>query len=363
MIARLIAAAALLAAALIPTCTKPDSWFFRVQVGILSALRAASPPTPPADTNPHKSVFMWAGFTPAAAAEQFHVVTTIKPIHSLAAAIMEGAGAPTLLVDGTASPHTFALKPSAARAILDAAVFIRTSPAIEPFTARIVETLPAPVTLVTLADTPGLTLLDRRTSPTFEPHDHGHDDHLDHDDDGHVDHDHIEVKDGHIWLDPRNAALMADKIAAVLSTRDPAHAEVYAANTSRLKSRLAALETELASELAPLKSRPFIVFHDATQYFEARFGLSALGSITVSPEVQPSAKRLTALRGKIASLNAVCVFTEPYFNENLLHAVTEGSAVKSAPLDPEALALAPGPELYFTLMRALAAALASCLAP
>ena len=337
MIARLIAAAALLAAALIAS--------------------------PRADTNPHKSVFMWAGFTPAAAAEQFHVVTTIKPIHSLTAAIMEGAGAPTLLVDGTASPHTFALKPSAARAILDAAVFIRTSPAIEPFTARIVETLPAPVTLVTLADTPGLTLLDRRTSPTFEPHDHGHDDHLDHDDDGHVDHDHIEVKDGHIWLDPRNAALMADKIAAVLSTRDPAHAEVYAANTSRLKSRLAALETELASELAPLKSRPFIVFHDATQYFEARFGLSALGSITVSPEVQPSAKRLTALRGKIASLNAVCVFTEPYFNENLLHAVTEGSAVKSAPLDPEALALAPGPELYFTLMRALAAALASCLAP
>ena len=301
-----------------------------------------------------------ASIASAGAADALKVVTTIKPIHSLTAAVMEGVGIPTLLVDGTSSPHTFALKPSAARAILAADVFIRTSPTIEPFTARIIETLPPSVTLLTLAGTPGLTLLDRRTSPTFEPHDdhdhkHGHDDH-----DGDDDHD---AKDGHIWLDPDNAKIIARAIAATLSARDPAHAETFAANAARLDARLTQLAAELTAGLAPLKGRPFIVFHDATQYFERRFGLEAIGSITVSAEVKPSVKRLTALRAKIAALKPACVFTEPYFNENLLHAVTEGSTVKSAPLDPEALALPPGLDLYFTLMRSLASTLASCLAP
>lgn len=313
------------------------------------------------------SLLAAACLTPSAASQagDLKVVVTIKPIHSLVTAIMEGVGAPALLVEGTASPHTFALKPSGARAIQAADVFIRVGPAVEPFTERIVATLPPTVTLVTLADTTGLTLLDRRTGATFEAHSHGDDHHggHHHDHDDHDDEAAEGAKDGHIWLDPGNAARMAGKIAAVLSARDPAHVDAYAANAARLETRLKSLDAEIAAQMAPLKGRPFIVFHDATQYFEARFGLEAIGSVTVSPDVQPSAKRLSALRAKIAGLAAACVFAEPLFNENLLHAVTEGSTVKSAPLDPEALALAPGLDLYFTLMRSLASTLASCLAP
>ena len=69
-----------------------------------------------------------------------------------------------------------------------------------------------------------------------------------------------------------------------------------------------------------------MVFHDAYQYFEHRFGLTAVGSITVSPEVQPSAKRLTEIRRKIAALDARCVFAEPRFQPNLVNAVIEGTA-------------------------------------
>ena len=301
-----------------------------------------------------------------AAAEGLNVVVTSKPVHALTAAVMEGAGQPVLLVEGGASPHTFSLKPSGARAITSADVFIRVSGAIEPFTEKIATVLPAAVTLVTLADTPGLTLLKQRTGATFDAHDHAHEhdgghEH-DHGHDGHDD-DGDGATDGHVWLDPDNAQLMAGNVAAVLAARDPAHASLYAANAARLNVRIAELSAELTTATAPLKGRPFIVFHDAYQYFENRFGLQAAGSVTVSPAVQPSARRIAALRAKVATLDAACVFAEPLFQPNLVAAVTEGTRARAGTLDPEGLSLEPGPELYFTLMRTLASQLSACLKP
>ncbi len=293
-----------------------------------------------------------------ATAAELKVVVTSKPIHSLAAAVMDGVAIPKLLVEGSASPHTFALKPSGAAAINAADVFFRVSGTVEPFSEKISEALPASVMLVTLADTAGLTLLDRRTGATFEEHDkhEGHGGHDD-EDDAHG------AKDGHVWLDPENAKLMAQKIASVLSQKDAVHTAAYAANAAKLVARIDALSGEIAAQTKPLAGRPFIVFHDAYQYFEKRFGLRAAGSITVSPDVQPSAKRLTALRGKIGKLDAACVFAEPLFQPKLVAAVTEGTKARAGTLDPEGLSLEAGPELYFTLMRTMSANLVSCLKP
>ena len=313
---------------------------------------------------------------PAAFADDLRVVVTSKPIHSLAAAVMAGIGAPKLLVEGSASPHTFSLKPSGAAAINAADVFVRVSGHIEPFSEKISAALPASVTLVTLADTAGLKLLDQRAGATFEAHSHGEHDHEHHEHDAkhhdehhgqHADHDDDDDehggKDGHVWLDPNNAKLMAGKLAAVLGEKDPTHATAYAANAAKLGERIDALAAEIETQTKPLANRPFIVFHDAYQYFENRFGVSAIGSVTVSPDVQPSAKRLTALRRKIAKLDATCVFAEPLFQPKLVAAVTEGTQAKAGTLDPEGVSLEPGPELYFTLMRTLAGNMAACLKP
>lgn len=312
---------------------------------------------------------MLVGIAPVAAGD-LAVVVTSKPIHSLAAAVMAGAGAPKLLIEG--SPHTFALKPSGAAAIYSANVFIRVSGAIEPFSEKISAALPSTVTLVTLADTPGLVLLDKRTGATFEAHDHDHegqhgahpghaghavDDGDDHDDDAHG------AKDGHVWLDPDNAKLMAGRIASVLGEKDPERKALYDANAAALALRIDGLASEIDAQVKPVAGRPFIVFHDAYQYFEKRFGLTAAGSVTVSPDVQPSAKRLSALRKKIGGLDAACVFAEPLFQPNLLAAVTEGTKARAGTLDPEGASLEAGSELYFTLMRTLAGNLTSCLKP
>jgi zinc transport system substrate-binding protein len=303
---------------------------------------------------------------PLSASAEPKVVVTTKPIHSLVSSVMAGVGQPKLIVDGAASPHTFTLKPSAARAISKADVFIRVSDQLEPFTRKVVSSLQKSVTLITLADASGMALLDQREGGSFEEHEHdgehgghGHDEH-DHDSSGHSEHG---AKDGHIWLDPENAKIIVENVAAVLAAKYPESADALKSNAASTLSKIDSMTAEIEGLLAPVKGKPFIIFHDATQYFEKRFGVVAGGSITVSPDVQPSAKRLTQVRKKIADLGAVCVFAEPGFQPKLVNAVTEGTKARSGSLDAEGALLDPGPDLYFVLMRGLARSLSSCLGP
>jgi len=288
------------------------------------------------------------------------VVVTIKPIHSLVASVMEGVGTPLLLVDGKASPHSFSLRPSQVQAVDSAAMLIRVSDRLEPFTGKLVRALPEGVELITLVDAPGVRLLEQRHTGTFE---HRHDDEPEgHGAEGDHDADASEA-DAHIWLDPENAKAISRYVADALARRFPEHAARFKANAEKLIREIDALTGELSATTRPLQGMPFIVFHDAYQYFDRRFDLDAVGSITVSPEVQPSAKRLIELRNKIRELKALCVFAEPMFQPQLVAALTEGTAARAGTLDPEGLSLEPGPQLYFVLMRNLAGSLKACLTP
>lgn len=308
---------------------------------------------------------------PGAEAASLDVVATIKPIHSLVAQVLDGIAVPKLLVDGKASPHSYSLKPSDARALNAADVVFRVSPALEPFTVKIADALPKSVKLVTLEDAPGITLLDTRTSATFEVHAHkdegkhvhAHDEHDKHDEhDDHDDHAHG-GKDAHIWLDPDNARAILRAVAAVLSERAPDLKPKLDANAAAAIARIDALDAELKASLAPLAGKPFVVFHDAYQYFERHFGLTAAGSITLNPEVKPSARRLAAVRAKVQQFGATCVFAEPQFSPKIVATVIEGSGARAGELDPEGASIANGPELYATLMRNLARGLGECLTP
>lgn len=282
-------------------------------------------------------------------------VVSIKPVHALVARVLEGIATPELLVKGSSSPHSYALKASDARALNSATVFFRVSEQVEPFTGKIVKSLPKSVHVVTLAEAPGVVLLDRRAGITFEDHDHkGEHDHTEHEGG---------AKDGHVWLDPRNAKAMVEQIVQTLSAASVKDAATLKTNGAKLLAELDALEKEISNTLEPVKGRPFVVFHDAYQYFERRFGLTAAGSITASPDVQPSAKRLTEIRGKIADLSATCVFAEPNVSHSIVSTVTEGTKARSGVLDPEGAMLNEGPGAYVELMRGMASSLRACLNP
>ncbi|MBB3382049.1 MULTISPECIES: zinc ABC transporter substrate-binding protein ZnuA [unclassified Rhizobium] len=298
--------------------------------------------------------------TTATAAGAPKVVVSIKPIHSLVAAVMQGVGTPNLIVDGAASPHTYALKPSNARSLQEAKVVFWVGPGMEAFLQKPLAALGSNATIVELDDAPGITKLKFREGGAFEPHDDG-DEHEASDDHAHGhDHDHGEF-DTHLWLDPHNAKAMVSEITTSLVAADPVNALTYQANQKALNDKLDALDTEIASTLAPVKDKPFIVFHDAYQYFEHRYGVRVSGSITVSPETIPGAQRVAEIHSKVADLGATCVFAEPQFEPKLVNVVLEGTSAKSGTLDPEAATLPQGPDLYFDLMRGIASSLKACL--
>ncbi|PWV60567.1 zinc ABC transporter substrate-binding protein ZnuA [Plasticicumulans acidivorans] len=291
------------------------------------------------------------------------VVASIKPVHALVAAVMDGVATPTLLLDNRASPHDFALKPSAARAINEADVVFWIGDALEGFLVRPLAAAPR-VRSVELADAPNLKTLAPREGGVWEAHQHGAEAHGAHDHDEHEhegEDEHGHHLDPHIWLDPANARAMAAYIVSTLSEVDAAHAERYRANGQRLDGELAALQEQLAKRVEAVRGRPYVVFHDAYQYFEARYGLQAVGSITVSPELKPSAQRLRAVREKIAQSGARCVFAEPQFDPALIATLIEGTPARAGRLDPLGVDVPAGPAAYTQTLTELADGFVDCL--
>lgn len=288
-------------------------------------------------------------WTTQASAEP-RVIASIKPIHALVSAVMEGVGAPELIVGGAASPHAYALKPSQARALEKAELIFWAGPEFEAFLEKPIETIATKAVVVTLFDAKGLIKLPFREGGPFE---------ADADDDHAVEPG--GAFDAHVWLDPLNAKVLANAIAEALSEIDPANAGAYETNSAKLSEKLDALVTEVDATLAPVRNKPFIVFHDAYQYFERRFQIEAAGSVTVNPEIAPSAERVALIRDKVRELGAVCAFAEPQFESQLIDVVIEGTTARTAALDPLGATLDDGPELYFQLIRGLATSMRDCL--
>lgn len=314
------------------------------------------------------SAFLAGAANTSLAAEREGVVVSIKPLHSIVSAVMQGVGEPKLIVQGAGSEHVYSLKPSDAEAIEHAKVIFWAGPSMETFLDKPIDTLGEGAKIVALGDADGLTKLKFREGGPFEAHDHGHEGH-DHaaeapeaghgHDHGH-DHGHSEF-DLHFWLDPQNGKVLAADIAKTLAESDPEHAAQYEKNAKDYGEKIDALTAEVTSELEPVKDKLFIVFHDAYQYFENRFGVKAAGSITVSPEKAPGAARIKEIHDKIKSLGAACVFSEPQFEPKLVKTVIDGTEAKTGVLDPLGAELKDGPDLYPQLIRNLAVSLKTCL--
>ena len=312
-----------------------------------------------------KSIFLTSalisGLSFTANAE-INVVASVKPVHSLVSGVMDGVGKPDLIVQGSASPHTYSLRPSQARQLEDADLVFWMGHELESFLEQPLEAIATKAHVVELIDSIKLKKIKMREGGMFDAH--AHDDHEDHDDhdehEGHDNHGHGEF-DVHVWLDPENAKVLVNEIKLALIELDPVNASKYEANSNKMNTKLDQLIDEVSKKLESEQGKGYVVFHDAYQYFEQRFGMSAVGSITVSPEVVPGANRIRELKEKINELNAHCVFSEPQFEPKLVSTVIEGTQANTGVLDPLGASIKDGPELYFTLIRNMADSLHECL--
>lgn len=302
----------------------------------------------------------------AVAAETPRVVVSIKPLHSLVSGVMAGVAEPELIVK-KGSPHGYSLRPSEARALAKADLVVWVGHELESFLEKPLQTLAGQARQLELADLLKKDLLVKRQGGTWEAPAHHHGDeennelHEEHeaahhhgDEDDHKSHGENKAADLHLWLDPGLAKKIVTATAATLSALDPAHAQQYSVNEQKLLTRLAQLDAGLKKQLEPVKDRPYLVFHAAYQYFEAAYGLNAVGSVTIDPERKPGAKRIREIRQKLQAMNARCVFSEPQFESRLVNTIIEGTGVKTATLDPLGSPIPPGPDAYFSLMQQLA---------
>ncbi|MDR9485454.1 MAG: zinc ABC transporter substrate-binding protein [Sediminimonas sp.] len=294
------------------------------------------------------------------------VATDIAAIHSLAARVMDGVGTPDLIIQQGASPHGYSLRPSEARALEQADVVFWVGEELTPWLDHAIESLAADARVVALLDNPKTLTREFREGATFEAHGH-EDEHGPEDEHGHEDahaHEDEHTHDGvdpHAWLDPENGKVWLDMIAAELSQVDPENAGLYFANAAEGKKEIDAVAAEVAQMLAPLGDVRFIVFHDAYQYFEARYNIPAAAAISLSDASDPSAARIAEIREYVENQGITCAFTEPQFNPGILNAVFSGTEAKTAVIDPQGTDIAPGPGFYPAFLRSVGQAIAGCL--
>lgn len=288
----------------------------------------------------------------AAQAQVPDVVTDIPPVHALVAQVMGDLGTPTLLLTKGASEHDFQLRPSQAQALADAELVVWIGPELTPWLDRAMQGLTQAESLP-LLDAP-----DTATRAFSEDGAHMHED--DHADEA-EDHDHAGT-DPHAWLDPANAKAWLGLIAARLASLDPANAATYAANAAQAQAEIDALDARIAAQLAPVKDRPIVVYHDAYGYFAARYGLQIFGSVALGDATAPGAAKLSALQQALATGQATCLFPEAQHDPALAAQLVEGTTLRlGPPLDPVGSTLPPGAGAYAALLETLATALTGCL--
>lgn len=302
------------------------------------------------------SALAWLISAPAFA--EVRVLTSIKPLQLIAAAVQHGVSVPDVLLPPGASPHHFALRPSDLRRVKEAELFYWIGPDLESFLPRVLDGRQG--NSLAVQDLQGLHLRrfgeEQRhdEEPPQEPDSHK----------GHDDSDQLHrpgALDVHLWLRPENARLIAARMASDLTVADPANAARYQANLDAFEQRLAALDTKLKARLKPLADKPFFVFHQAFDYFEEAYGLQHAGVFAVSAEVQPGARHVAAMRERLQAAGPACVFSEPPMRPRLAQTLADGLPVHFAELDALGFGLEPVTGDYEKLLVNLADELAGCL--
>ena len=278
------------------------------------------------------------------------IVASVKPLHSLVSAVTQGTHTVSLLIEGSMSPHNFALKPSHAKLLNNAKIVFYIDNQLESALKKTVIGLPTSIRVVTVSKTKQLNLLPARSRGNWKEDAHDHHHHHDHG-----------SNDVHFWLDPNNAVQIVKGIVRELSIVYPKNINIYKQNAKKIIKEIKSTDLSIQSMLVTIKNKPYIVFHDAYQYFEKAYGLNAVGSIMLDPELPPSPKRIIQIRAKIKSTNASCVFKEPQFKAKIVNTVIEDTNATVGILDPLGANLTSGTNMYLELLKSIATNLKTCL--
>ena len=307
-----------------------------------------------------KSIFfaIISSFLSFSAKADINVVTTIKPLHSLISNVMKGVGEPSLIIEGTANPHNFVLKPSHAKLLEDADIIFWIGGDLEAFMEKPLSSLAKDAEKISFIELGTIEKLKFREDNIFDHDDHeDHDGHKEDEHDDHDEHNHGEF-DAHLWLDPVNAKKMVIEISHELSELDPANKNTYMANADKTIEDLDRLIKEVNRSLS--KDISYVVFHDAYQYFEKRFGVTSAGALTLNPDVLPGAKQIIDIQNLIKEINIKCIFSEPQYNPKIIETLANDTNILTGTMDPLGANLDSGATMYIKLIMNIANSIKNC---
>jgi zinc transport system substrate-binding protein len=262
------------------------------------------------------------------------VLTSIRPLAFIAAAIADGIMPVEVLLPPTASPHDYNLRPSDLRRLRAAKLVVWVGPELESFLSKPLQALTVPQLLLSqsaairpllrvddhitetdhIESNRGASMTQAPSAPCCTHHPAGY--------------------DPHIWLSPVMARQIARQIQMTLLEANPQHHSRLVANLNRFEQQLNQIEQAIHSQLAPLRHRGYFVFHDAYRYFESYFGLQQLGYFTINPLLAPGAQRLQQIRRQLQQPGVICLFTEPQFKPRIIESIASGTRARVGILDP-----------------------------
>ena len=151
---------------------------------------------------------------------------------------------------------------------------------------------------------------------------------------------------------------MVHEIAHELGDLDPANKNKYEANAEATIIALDQLIKDVSKDIN--KDAKFVVFHDAYQYFEERFGVRAAGALTLNTDVLPGAKQVADIQDVIKDKGINCIFSEPQFNPKIISTIAEDTNIKTGVFDPLGANINSDKDLYFKLISNLGNELKGC---
>jgi len=256
------------------------------------------------------------------------IVASIYPLAYLVAAIAGDKADVTTLVPPGTEPHDYELTPGqvaslnkAALVVYQAGVTAAVDQAVAASTVTFVET----GSLV-----PRLPLTgDEVADPSAQAY----------------------GEDPHTWLDPANMVVFAAAIATAMAFIDPADAATYQANAATVETNLRALDAGYRSGLANCQRTEFLTTHAAFGYMAKAYGMTQLAIAGVTPEDEPSPRRLAELAQQARTDGLTTVFFETLVSPDYAKTMADDLGLRTDVLDPiEAVTKASRGTDYMAIM-------------
>jgi len=242
------------------------------------------------------------------------VVASMYPFAFLASAIAGNAADVVTLVPPGTEPHDYELTPSQ-RGLLSQATLVVYQKGVDAAVDTAVAQA-APEHIVETGSLITLLLASSDGADTAGESSNGY------------------AYDPHTWLDPHNMVTFAGAVADALAAADPAHAAAYAGNADALKSQLTSLDAQFSTGLTGCRHSTFLTTHAAFGYLATAYGLTQLAIAGVTPDDEPSPKRLAELAAKAQDLGLTTVFFETLISPAYADTLAYDLGLRIDVLDP-----------------------------